>query len=206
MKKIAYIIASAVTLMASTGCSDSYNAQDAAGEGSIILKASVDSDIKRSRSIESDENARLEETLKVWISSPKGLVRQYIGLENVPAERIWLTGGTYVAEAWAGDSVPASFDKRYFKGRENFTVAAGNVAQVNLVCKIANTAVAVNYDESIDKVLDDYKLTVSQTYSSGKLEWEGRDDRRGYFMMNSRDHDLSYVISGTKQDGSEFVY
>lgn len=206
MKKIAYIIASAVTLMASTGCSDSYNAQDAAGEGSIILKASVDSDIKKSRSIESGENARLEETLKVWISSSKGLVRQYIGLENVPAERIWLTGGTYVAEAWAGDSVPASFDKRYFKGREDFTVAAGNVAQVNLVCKIANTAVSVNYDESIDKVLNDYKLTVSQTYNSGKLEWEGRDARRGYFMMNSRDHDLSYVISGTKQDGSEFIY
>lgn len=206
MKKIAYIFASAVTVLAMTGCSDSYNAQDAAGEGSIILKASVDSDMKMSRAVEDDEKAHLEETLKVWISSSKGLVRQYIGLENVPAERIWLVGGGYVAEAWSGDSVPASFDKRYFKGREEFTVAAGSVAQVNLVCKIANTAVSVNYEETIDNVLSDYKLTVSQTYSSGKLVWEGRDSRRGYFMMNSRDHDLNYTISGTKQDGSTFTY
>lgn len=204
MKKIAYIIASAVTLMATTGCSDSYSAQDAAGEGRIILRASVDSDIKVSRAVSQEEQTRLDESCKIWVSSSKGLVRQYKGISAVPAEGIWLVGGAYVAEAWAGDSIPASFDARYFKGRETFNVAQGTVAQVNLVCRIANTAVSVKYDEAIDDVLSGYKLTVG--HSCGKLEWDGRDDRRGYFMMNSRDHDLSYTITGTRQDGSDFSY
>ncbi len=204
MKKIAYIIASAVTLLATTGCSDSYNAQDAAGEGRIILRATVDSDIRLSRAVSQEEQTRLDESCKIWISSDKGLVRQYKGISAVPAEGIWLVGGAYIAEAWAGDSVPASFDARYFKGRETFAVSQGSVAQVNLVCKIANTAVSVKYDEAIDEVLSDYKLTVG--HSCGKLEWNGRDDRRGYFMMNSRDHDLTYTITGNRQDGSAFSY
>jgi len=204
MKKIAYILASAVVLMATTGCSDSFDAQDAAGEGRLILRPSVSTDMKSSRAVEGDELQTLSDNCIIWISGNKGLVRKYDGISNVPNVGIWLAGGQYTAEAWAGDSVPASFDSRYFKGVEKFDITAGGTTQVNLDCHIANTAVSVKYSETIDDVLSDYSLTVG--HSCGSLTWKGRDARRGYFMMNSRDKDLTYTLSGTKQDGSSYSY
>ena len=54
----------------------------------------------------------------IWISNNKGLVRKFQGVAQVPADGIWLLSGDYVAEAWTGDSVPASYDKRYYTGYE----------------------------------------------------------------------------------------
>lgn len=204
MKKIYFLAIGAMIPVLMGSCSDSFNAQDAAGEGRLILRPSVSTDMKASRAVEGDELQKLNDECIIWISSSKGLVRKYDGIGNVPAEGIWLVGGQYTAEAWAGDSVPASFDARYFKGVEIFDINAGGTTQVNLNCRIANTAVAVKYAENIDEVLSDYVLTVG--HSCGKLAFEGRDSRRGYFMMNSRDKDLTFTLTGTRQDGSAYSY
>lgn len=204
MKKIYFLVIGAMLPVLMGSCSDSFNAQDAAGEGRLILRPSVSTDMKASRAVEGDELQKLNDECIIWISSSKGLVRKYDGIGNVPAEGIWLVGGQYTAEAWAGDSVPASFDARYFKGVEIFDINAGGTTQVNLNCRIANTAVAVKYAENIDEVLSDYVLTVG--HSCGKLAFEERDSRRGYFMMNSRDKDLTFTLTGTRQDGSAYSY
>ncbi len=184
-------------------CSDSFNAGEAAGEGRVILRPSVSTDITASRALTADDEQSLSESCLIWISSQKGLVRKYDGISSVPTSGIKLVGGQYTAEAWAGDSVPASWDQRYYKGVEPFTVTAGGTTQVDLKCTVANTAVSVKYADAIDEVLTDYTLTVG--HSCGKLTWEGRDERRGYFMMNSRDKDLTYTLTGTRQDGSEYT-
>lgn len=202
MKKIAYLAASVVTALMTTSCSDSFDVQLAAGEGRLLLRPSVSTDLKVSRSIDEEDLSKLNESCLIWISSSRGLVRQYEGIESVPTGGIWLAGGQYTAEAWAGDSVPASFEQRYFKGVSPFTIGAGDVLQVDLKCTIANSAVSVQYSEEVDDVLSDYTLTVG--HSCGSLTWTGRDDRRGYFMMNSRDKDLTYTLQGTKQDGSVY--
>ncbi|MDE7472825.1 MAG: DUF4493 domain-containing protein, partial [Muribaculaceae bacterium] len=176
---------------------------EAAGEGRVLLRPSVSTDFKASRALGDDEIQQLSESCLIWISSEKGLVRKYDGIQSVPAEGIKLVGGQYTAEAWAGDSVPASFDTRYYKGVEPFTISAGGTTQVDLKCTVANTAVSVKYGEAIDDVLSDYTLTVG--HSCGKLTWEGRDERRGYFMMNSRDKDLAYTLTGTRQDGTTYT-
>lgn len=204
MKKIYILAVGAMLPILMGSCSDSFNANDAAGDGRLILRPSVSTDLKASRAIAGDELQKLSDECIIWISSSKGLVRKYDGISNVPQEGIWLAGGRYTAEAWAGDSVPASFDARYFKGVEQFDITAGGTTQVNLACGIANTAVSVKYAEAIDDVLSDYTLTVG--HSCGKLTWDGRDDRRGYFMMNSRDKDLVYTLEGTRQDGSAYKY
>ncbi|MDE6403290.1 MAG: DUF4493 domain-containing protein, partial [Muribaculaceae bacterium] len=184
-------------------CSDSFNAGNAAGEGRVLLRPSVSTDIKVSRAMADDEIQQLSESCQIWISSEKGLVRKYDGIQSVPAEGIKLIGGQYTAEAWAGDSVPASFDERYFKAVEPFSVTAGGTTQVDLKCTIANTVVSVKYADAVDDALSDYTLTVG--HSCGKLTWEGRDERRGYFMTNSRDKDLTYTLTGKRQDGSEYT-
>lgn len=206
MKKINYLLTGAALSIVLGSCSDSFDAREAAGEGRLILRASVDADMSKvSRAVTDDDAEALAESCEIWITTEKGLVRKYDGISNVPQNGIWLTGGSYKAYAWAGDSVPASFEKRFFKGVEPFEIGAGQTVQVNLACRVANVAVSVKYAEAIDGVLSDYTLTVGHDTPEGSLTWDGRDDRRGYFMMNSRNTDLKYTITGKTQDGSTFT-
>ncbi|MDE5812276.1 MAG: DUF4493 domain-containing protein [Muribaculaceae bacterium] len=198
MKKL-YFLALAASVMTFTGCSDDINFGNE-GEGSVVISASYNSDVKvNSRAAASDE---LSESTIVWISSPKGLVRKFEGLNSMPADGIKLVAGNYVAEAWAGDSVSASFESRYFKGRQEFSISNG-VTRVDLECKIANVVAAVEYSAAIDNVLSDYTLTIG--HKRGELTFEGRDDRRGYFMMPNGVSNLTWKLTGTQNDGSTFT-
>jgi len=165
------------------------------------LNASVSSDIKLASRAGIDE---LKENTLIWISKKdKGLVKKFEGLSSLPANGLWLTTGEYVAEGWAGDSVPASFTDRYFTGYAPFTVSKGQSTGVNLNCKIANVVASVNYSEEIDEAISSYSLTVG--HEGGELTFEGRDTRKGYFMMSSRSRDLQWTLNGTLPSGETFT-
>ena len=198
MKKIIYYSALlAMTGMAMTGCQDDTKAYR--GDGRVFINTSINSDVK----VESRATAEdLSSSCIIWISSEKGLVRKYQGVENVPVEGIKLSAGHYVAEAWAGDSVSASWDARYYKGAQGFDVTSGDVT-VNLRCTIANVLAAVNYDTSVDEALRDYTMTVS--HARGSLVFEGRDERVASFMMPSNDKNLAWKLEGKNIKGDNFV-
>ena len=200
MKKI-YGIALMAAMLATgvTACS-SDEPIISEGEATLHLSTTVNSDVEVRSRATVDE---LKASAIIWISSPAGVVRKFNGAAEIPAAGIKLMSGNYVAEVWTGDSVPASFDDRYFKGREEFTLSRGDNKSVNVTCKIANVVVAANYDASVDEVLSNYTLTVS--HSQGSLEYVGNTDQRGYFMMNSRDKDLHWVLTGTLNSGDTYT-
>ncbi len=171
------------------------------GEGSVRLSTNLSEKLTAARA--SSTEAELQESTIVWISNAKGPVRKFHGVAEASAAPIRLISDSYVAEAWAGDSVPASFTDRYFYGSTDFRVAAGAATEVTVPCRVANSVVAVDYAADVDDVLTDYTMTVG--HSQGTLTYEGRDDRRGYFMMNSRDHDLTWTLTGRRTDGSEYT-
>ncbi len=182
-----------------TACHDENELSD--GGARVYLNASVSSDIKLASRASTDE---LKENTLIWISKKdKGLVKKFEGLSSLPANGLWLTTGEYVAEGWAGDSVPASFTDRYFTGYAPFTVSKGQSTGVNLNCKIANVVVSVNYSEGIDEAINSYSLTVG--HEGGELTFEGRDTRKGYFMMSSRSRDLQWTLNGTLPSGETFT-
>lgn len=173
------------------------------GEGKILLNATINSDMKVETRDAVQSNEELRENCMVWISNEKGLVRRYNSGSELPSEPISLISGHYIAEAWAGDSVPASFEQRWFKGYQEFDVQTNSTTQVKLECKIANVSVSVKYDENIPYVLKDFYMTVS--HQGGSLLYkDDTADSRGYFMMPSFDKDLSWVLNGKQIDGSDF--
>lgn len=199
MKKINLYIAGAAVAMLATACAHE-DIFDIAGEGKLVLNASVSTDMKVvSRAVEQE----LQDSCMIWISNEKGLVRRYNKLNEVPPQ-IDLVTGHYVAEAWTGDSVSASWDDRYFKGFKEFDINAGQTTQVDLECKIANVGATVHYAEGIEEVLRDFSMNIG--HLTGNLDFVGREERRGYFMMSSRDHNLAYRLTGKQIDGSDFVY
>jgi hypothetical protein len=199
--KLTYIGSSLLMAMAMTGCLADDLAYD--GEGTVVLSASVSTDIKVAAKSRAATTQELADSAVIWISSTKGLVRKYEGISSLPSEGIKLTAGTYVAEAWTGDSVPASWEDRYFKGYQPFEVTSGSTSNVDMVCHIANSAVSVNYSDDIDAVIKDYKMTVG--HKAGSLTWEGRDSRRGYFMIPSFDKNLHWKLEATTIEGESYV-
>jgi len=202
MKKIKNIFAPAAmfaaSLLALCSCSDEIPYDTGDGEGRLIIKTSISNDVKGSVSrgsragVTDDELAA--KTL-IWISNSKGVVRKYNGIGEVPAQGVWLLADNYVAEAWTGDSVPASFEDKHFKAREEFSIGSGETRQLNLECKIANVVVVVDYDESVRDLVSECVFEAG--HKAGKLTYEGLEasGKPGYFMMPSFDKNISYTFT-----------
>lgn len=72
------------------------------------------------------------------------LLRQYTA-ETLPS-RLELLAGEYRVEVDAGEAVPASFTKRFYKGEKTFTVAAGQTTVAEVECKRQNVVAEVKFD------------------------------------------------------------
>ena len=204
MNKIYSIAAAAMTLASSlfvASCASDEGLGSDGGDGKLKLTVQLQSDAVVTRAADSEAS----QDCKIQIYSSKGLVRQYKGLSAVPEDGIVLLSGDYHVDVTAGDSVPASFAKKYFKGSTPFTITKGTTqAEVN--CKIANVVASVGFDESIKTMLTDYSLTVSN--AGGSLTFtEDNVSQKGYFMMDSADDSLTYVLTGKRANaGTEYTY
>lgn len=171
------------------------------GEGHVKISATLNSDVTVVSRAQTEEE--LAESCTVWISNSKGVVREYHGLNNIPAGGIDLYSGHYKAEGWAGVKSAASWEDRWFEGAEEFDVAKGETTNVELSCKIQNTLVSVVYDASADEVISDYTMTVGST--AGELVFEGNDERKGYYMMPEGETSLKYTLKGKLSTGEEYT-
>lgn len=192
-----------------SGCSAETPFEDD-GVGSVYLRPVVNSITTRADGADYDYAANG----KIYISrldgneDQKGLVYKHIGFSDVEPV-LTLRAGSYAAEAWSGDSVAASFSKKYYRCYQTFPVTKGEKANVVLNCKIQNVVVSINVnDPALQEVLKkttDFKVTVTNnSHPDGSLVYDMDNiaDARGYFMMADGDNDLQYTISGTKPDGS----
>lgn len=200
------LLAVAASSMMLAGCSadDLFGPRD--GEGTLSLTASIGNDVKVVSRADADQlRADYGESLLLWITKPgEGPVRQYNGIDNVPTDPVTLHSGSYVAEAWAGDSVAASFDKKYFKGYTPFDITNGNSTAVEVKCNIANVVVSLSFDESVDAALKSWTVTVANGEES--ITYEGHDARKGYFMMAKKadNEKLTLTLEGTAPNGDAY--
>lgn len=200
------LLAVAASSMMLAGCSadDLFGPRD--GEGTLSLTASIGNDVKVVSRADADQlRTDYGESLLLWITKPgEGPVRQYNGIDNVPTDPVTLHSGSYVAEAWAGDSVAASFDKKYFKGYTPFEITNGNSTAVEVKCNIANVVVSLSFDESVDAALKSWTVTVANGEES--ITYEGHDARKGYFMMAKKadNEKLTLTLEGTAPNGDAY--
>lgn len=170
------------------------------GEGTLRMQLVVNSDLTRAELDESELIAKC----KVYISQAgRGLLYKYEGVSELP-EALRLKSGMYVAEAWTGDSVTASFDNKFYRGCQKFEMTSGQSKQLLLQCRIANVVVSLD-KESIDAVnVKNWKLTVGN--SRGSLDFTEQEiDRKGYFMMPDADIAIGENGAGIP-DGDGFTY
>lgn len=197
MKTIGILPAIAICASAMmTGCKEDSFDQD--GEGLLRLQLVVNSNV--TRAIENEDYLR--SNCVVYISGEGKLLHKYKGLENVPQE-LHMKNGNYVAEAWSGDSVGASYDKKFFRGYEPFTISGGETSVV-VKCKIANVVASVNHATIDPEVMKDWKVTFSHSRASLDISEETQTEKV-YMMLPNADKDLHYKVTGKRADGKEFV-
>ena len=190
---------------------------DGNGEGNVRLQVLMNSELTRA----ADGSDPLMDSCVVYISNASGLLYKYKGVEEIP-ETLLLKYGRYVAEAWAGDSVPASFNHVFFRGYQPFEITDPGYETIQLTCKIANVAVKVDKSTITDQMLKDWKVTVYNSTGSLEFNAETDVDSIGYYMMPNSDlvykdgellkgsdewplyTNLYYRLQGTTVDGRNY--
>lgn len=167
-------------------------------EGSLNLHVGIRTDV----SVKTKTSTSPEENCVVKIYSKDGLIRRYNSLTEIPTSMM-LSAGGYTVNATAGDSVPASFNQKFFRGEEPFEIKAGQPTAVELVCRIANSLVTVAFDQSMNEVFSSYNVEVGN--ANGKLVFTSEHtDSIGYFMNPVDAKVLNYKLIATTVNGGTF--
>lgn len=191
------------------------------GSGRLRMQVILNSEITRA----GNELADLADKCTIYLSggNGQGLLYKYHGVNELPMEGVTLPSGNYVLEAWAGDSVPASFDKKFYRGYSNFQIQADSEHAEKLVCKIANVVVSVDQSTVVEDLMATWSVKVFNSTGALNFTPENAGDSTGYFMMSSRDiaydssnnirtdqegwtqyTNLYYTVTGTTPDGRSF--
>ena len=184
------------------------------GDGTLHLSTDIKGQTITRAEIEVEEMKALREKAIVYIEreSSNGdrheVIRKYFGLETIPGNISLSKGHSYIAEGWTGDSVSASFDAKFYRGKtEAFHVE--DQTTVSLKLNIANVLVSFA-PETLELGLKDLTMTVG--HSRGELTFseaaEGGSTlfNTGYFMMPSTDKSLTYSITATNAEGEPIEY
>lgn len=222
-RQISYILKGAMGMLASFflwSCEAENPFSEQEGSGELRLKTTVNSIVTRTEDSDiSEEQQSLRDNCVVYISKKggeinKSLLYKYKGLDNVPPT-IRLNPGEYVAEAWTGDSVSASFDKKFYRGYEIFEIKNGDVQNVSLNCRIQNVVVSINTTGSTAlnsnlMDLNSYKVEVKSKTASLVFTNDNAETAKGYFMLSKKDLTsedgpvLEWEITGKRKDGEDF--
>ena len=198
-----YIISGCLFLV---GCRQDDSFLDNAGRVKLGVGIDDEIEIVASRSVLSEEETTaLKENCKIRIFNNGKLVNRYGRWSEVPEDGILMpVGDKYSTLVIAGDSVPASFETKYYKGTQNFTVAKGQTNEVKVNCNIVNTLIEVVYADEWSNLLDEATVTVSVEGGSLEYPMDG-ESRTGYFMVPEGDP-VTCVFSGKTKTGETFSY
>ncbi|MCH5237556.1 MAG: PCMD domain-containing protein [Muribaculaceae bacterium] len=190
----------AVVAILMSACTSETPFSSAEREGTLRLNVSVNHKITRAE-ISGEEEQKLLDDCVIYISDENGLLHKWQGYNNLPSE-ITLKYGTYLAEAWSGDSVTASLTSKFYKGQQSFTLNDKNqIAQVSVNCRIANVIGSID-ETTILNSMRELKVTFGNSRGSVDM---ANDDLYGkaYLMMPDEDNTLLYTVSCLGEDGKK---
>ncbi|MDE6578742.1 MAG: PCMD domain-containing protein [Muribaculaceae bacterium] len=182
-------------------------------QGTLLLSAELRGDITkvqtRAEGASADYDVEtLSNNLVVYIQKENvGVIRKFIGLESLQGTSVALQTGQYVIEGWTGDSVSASFDKKFYYGYQAIDVKEGNNTY-SLKCDIANVIASVN-TEKVTGMVKDLSFEIGHTkgkllFTPEMIENDRKGEKKAYFMMPNGVKSLHYKIEGKSGDGTPF--
>lgn len=173
-----------------TGCTNEDKAMGSRG----YLRLGVENDVTL------QTKAAYAASLNVTIlDAAEDTVKHITGFDPALNDRIELEAGAYSVIVTSGNRDSAAWEMPFFYGKEECRIVADQLSDVQVVCKIANTKVTVDYSDSFKTYFPEYTATISN--SSGSLVYEKGEMRGGFFAAEK----LTAVLNLTNTDGRTFV-
>ena len=175
-----YALSSACFTLALAGCSNDDFMSNGSGEGTISLRADVNTAVLTSRSRAFADNGVVTvEDLKVRLKSEDGTynrqwnsVYEFGGESRVPV-------GNYTIEAFFGDANTQGFDCPYYYGSQLITVKQDQVTETGVTATLANTMFTVAYSDAVKSYLSDYSVELQ---GEGSPVTYAKDETRPAYM------------------------
>lgn len=154
MKIYNNILAGTLTLMAFASCmSEDLESKFTAGGDKGTLELGVEL-LQPARRDVSTVN------FPVVIKDASGsVVKEYATVAEVPAS-IVMAVGSYTVESHTPGEIAKSMSNPYYKGASDVEIVKDVTSPVNVVCKMANSQVSINYDEEFRNVFTAWEVTI----------------------------------------------
>lgn len=154
MKIYNNILAGTLTLMAFASCmSEDLESKFTAGGDQGTLELGVEL-LQPARRDVSTVN------FPVVIKDASGsVVKEYATVAEVPAS-IVMAVGSYTVESHTPGEIAKSMSNPYYKGASDVEIVKDVTSPVNVVCKMANSQVSINYDEEFRNVFTAWEVTI----------------------------------------------
>lgn len=185
------------------------------GEGTLRLSTQVNDEVQIiSRAGAPEGETSPEEELKkncrVRIYKGEKLIYKHAGWDAALQEPgLSLSSGAYRVRITSGDSVDASFDKKYYEGNEPFEIRQAQTTPVEVVCNVMNTLAKVVFDASLEPYLEKGEVSVAVDVDGGSLTYpyqkEAAEAKTGYYSLPQGKEYLICTFSGVAKNGRKFT-
>lgn len=185
------------------------------GEGTLRLRAQVNDEVQIiSRAGAPEGETSPEEELKkncrVRIYKGEKLIYMHAGWDATLQEPgLSLSSGAYRVRITSGDSVDASFDKKYYEGNKSFEICQAQTTPVEVVCNVMNTLAKVVFDASLEPYLEKGEVSVAVDVDGGSLTYpyqkEAAEAKTGYYSLPQGKEYLICTFTGVAKNGRKFT-
>lgn len=185
------------------------------GEGTLRLRAQVNDEVQIiSRAGAPEGETSPEEELKkncrVRIYKGEKLIYKHAGWDATLQEPgLSLSSGAYRVRITSGDSVDASFDKKYYEGNKSFEICQAQTTPVEVVCNVMNTLAKVVFDASLEPYLEKGEVSVAVDVDGGSLTYpyqkEAAEAKAGYYSLPQGKEYLICTFTGVAKNGRKFT-
>ena len=185
------------------------------GEGTLRLRAQVNDEVQIiSRAGAPEGETSPEEELKkncrVRIYKGEKLIYKHAGWDATLQEPgLSLSSGAYRVRIISGDSVDASFDKKYYEGNKSFEIHQAQTTPVEVVCNVMNTLAKVVFDASLEPYLEKGEVSVAVDVDGGSLTYpyqkEAAEEKTGYYSLPQGKEYLICTFTGVAKNGRKFT-
>lgn len=181
------------------------------GEGSLSMRVRIDA---ATRSQESADATPEDALVKIYKADFSGLVRSYT-LSSMPSS-VQLAVDSYRVDVHAGEGmsdnpVPASWDRKSYKGSAQFEIVADQETHVEVVAGVNNAVTEISFDQTIAASFNaGYTLTICLDEENPETQLvydQSNSGEKGYFYITGLDEpSFKWTFTGVQaKHQREFV-
>ena len=178
------ILAAGSVMLAMTSCDGTWTPPSPA-EGELALGAMNVTNDDAVKLVQNDMSRASSDTelqnYKVSISRKGESAPIYIYTYSEMPEVVTLSVGDYTVSVKSHDVQKAEWDKPYFIGSRDFSIASGKITEVeDIVCKFSSIKVTIAYSDELKSMLTEATVNVKAN-DLGELDFTLGETRAGYF-------------------------